>query len=126
MTATPNQRAKFYAALQREYPTRNIDGVAAKLLRLGATSLLYAERDCSDEYWCNHDPTRERKEASLERRIKEACEELPGLSPDLSGQNGKNESVDWPPVSNRQTSLNRLRSGPWAGLGWKKCDPPST
>ena len=76
MTATPNQRATFYAALQREYPTRNIDGVAAKLLRLGATSLLYAERDCSDEYWYNSDPTRERKEA---------CSELPGLSPDLSG-----------------------------------------
>ena len=82
---TPKQRAEFYARLQREYPNRNIDGVAAKLLRLGATSALYAERDCCDEYWCNSDPTRERKEASLERRVREACAELPGLVPDFSG-----------------------------------------
>ncbi len=83
--ATSKQRAEFYTSLQREYPNRNIDGVASKLLRLGSTSALYAERDCCDEYWCNEDPTRERKEESLERRILAACSELPGLIPDFSG-----------------------------------------
>ena len=79
-------REDFIASMQREFPANaQIPDWCRRMMRLGSTSLLYAERECSDEHWCNHNPQRERLVASLARRIAALANELPGVLISHSG-----------------------------------------
>jgi hypothetical protein len=51
--ATQKQRMQFVVALAREFPgRRDIDAVARRLLRLGATHCRLAEATCNGEWPC--------------------------------------------------------------------------
>ena len=76
--ATQKQRKRFVASMQREFPDDpRVPGICRRLLRAGATLLLYSERACNGEWWDRY-PKRERLEELLGKRIRRICAEFPG------------------------------------------------